>query len=51
VDNTVLLVAVFAVVVIAAVIALQFFQGQRRAKQMREVAASLGYEFDERGSA
>jgi len=36
-------------VVIAAVIALQFFQGQRRAKQMREVAASLGYEFDERG--
>ena len=48
-DNTVILVAVFAVVVIAAVIALQFFQGQRRAKQMREVAASLGYEFDERG--
>jgi len=48
-DKTVLLVAVFAVVVVVVVVALQFFQKQKRVKQMRDVAASLGYEFDERG--
>jgi hypothetical protein len=48
-DKTVILVIVFAVVVVALVVGVQVFLKQRRAKQMREVAASLGYEFDERG--
>lgn len=49
-DKTVILAIIIVVVVFAAYFAWDYFRKQGRLKQMRDAAARLGYQFDEKGA-
>lgn len=49
-DNQLFLIVGFALVVVAALVAVNWFRGQRRAKQLRAIAAQLGYAYAEVGT-